>query len=264
MYKRQEYEKEKYRDSYVSLINDYKNFINKYPDIEYSKTALISSVHLYGLLKDYEGMKIYLQGILKDKNLINASGLAKRYMIEYYSRQKDYAAAIKTADEILSNKEYTKDSSLICEALYAKGYIYSHNMDNQEEAVKCFSEMVNKYSENSLITLAENELELLGIESHKNAKENPAIDNNLGYDINSYPNPFNPTTVINYSLPIDEKVLIKVYDILGREITELVNEFKTAGKYSVQFNGSNFSSGVYFYSITAGNFNKVNKMILLR
>ncbi|MCZ7601911.1 MAG: S8 family peptidase [Melioribacteraceae bacterium] len=80
----------------------------------------------------------------------------------------------------------------------------------------------------------------------------------------NYPNPFNPSTTIEYSLPGNELVKIKVYDVLGKEITTLVNEVKSAGKYSVTFNSSHLSSGVYFYQITAGRFQDVRKMILLR
>ena len=80
----------------------------------------------------------------------------------------------------------------------------------------------------------------------------------------NYPNPFNPVTTISYTLPVDEKVLIKVYDVLGKEVAELVNEFKTAGKHSIQFNGSNLSSGVYFYSIIAGSYHQTKKLILAK
>ncbi|MDD3558249.1 MAG: S8 family peptidase [Melioribacteraceae bacterium] len=80
----------------------------------------------------------------------------------------------------------------------------------------------------------------------------------------NYPNPFNPSTTIEYSLPTNELVKIKVYDILGNEITTLVNDTKSAGKYRVSFDASNLSSGVYFYQITAGSFHEVHKMILLR
>lgn len=80
----------------------------------------------------------------------------------------------------------------------------------------------------------------------------------------NYPNPFNPTTVINYSLPVAEKVVIKIYDVLGREIAGLVNEFKQAGEYSVTFDASNLSSGVYFYRINAGKFSQTKKLILAK
>lgn len=68
----------------------------------------------------------------------------------------------------------------------------------------------------------------------------------------NYPNPFNPTTTINYSLPEDGNVVLKVYDVLGREVAELVNERKASGKHSVVFDASNFASGIYIYTIKAG------------
>ena len=80
----------------------------------------------------------------------------------------------------------------------------------------------------------------------------------------NYPNPFNPTTVISYQIPESANVKLKVYDLLGNEIAELVNENKAAGFYSVEFDASEFSSGIYFYSITTGKFSKVNKMILVK
>lgn len=67
----------------------------------------------------------------------------------------------------------------------------------------------------------------------------------------NYPNPFNPVTKIKYALPYASNVTLKVYDILGREVISLVNEFKDAGSYIVEFNGTNYASGVYFYRIEA-------------
>ncbi len=84
------------------------------------------------------------------------------------------------------------------------------------------------------------------------------------YISQNYPNPFNPTTIINYSVPTRTFVSLKVFDILGREVKTLVNEEISAGNYSVNFNGANLSSGVYFYSISAGIFKQVKKLILLK
>jgi sugar lactone lactonase YvrE len=80
----------------------------------------------------------------------------------------------------------------------------------------------------------------------------------------NYPNPFNPETIINYQLPARNNVSLKVYDLLGREVAELVNGEKSAGVYSVKFNGRNLSSGVYFYRIQAGNFSETKKLLLLK
>ncbi len=80
----------------------------------------------------------------------------------------------------------------------------------------------------------------------------------------NYPNPFNPFTKINYDIPKDNLVCIKIYDILGREIKTLVNDLKKAGSYIVSFNGSEFASGVYFYRIQASNFVSVKRMVLIK
>jgi hypothetical protein len=80
----------------------------------------------------------------------------------------------------------------------------------------------------------------------------------------NYPNPFNPTTNISYTLPITSNVVIKVFDILGREVTTLVNKEQLPGNYSVTFDASNYSSGIYFYRFEAGNFIQIKKMILIR
>ena len=82
----------------------------------------------------------------------------------------------------------------------------------------------------------------------------------------NYPNPFNPSTVISYQLSVGSYVTLKVYDILGREVATLVNEFKQAGSYNSQFSilNSQLPSGVYLYRITAGGFVQTKKMILLK
>ncbi len=80
----------------------------------------------------------------------------------------------------------------------------------------------------------------------------------------NYPNPFNPNTVINYTIPHNSYVTLKIFDVLGNEISTIKNEFENAGKYEVNFNGSRLASGIYFYKITADNFSLTKKMILMK
>jgi len=93
---------------------------------------------------------------------------------------------------------------------------------------------------------------------------------NSGFVINEYelkqnhPNPFNPNTQINYSIKSAGLATIKVYDLLGTEVATLVNEIKAAGSYSVNFNATNLASGIYFYTLTSGNYSSTKKLILLR
>jgi hypothetical protein len=80
----------------------------------------------------------------------------------------------------------------------------------------------------------------------------------------NYPNPFNPITLIKYQLPLKSSVTLKIFDILGKEVETLVNEERDAGYYEVKFNGSNLSSGIYFYTLQTENYFATKKMILLK
>jgi len=80
----------------------------------------------------------------------------------------------------------------------------------------------------------------------------------------NYPNPFNPSTNIKYSLPSEEFVTLKVFDILGREVTTLVNQKQGIGEHTINFDASRLNSGVYFYSIRAGKFTDTKKMLLTK
>ena len=81
----------------------------------------------------------------------------------------------------------------------------------------------------------------------------------------NYPNPFNSTTKINYALPIESKVTIKIFNVLGQEVSTLIhNEIQLAGEYTVIYDASNLSSGIYFYRLQSSNFNQVMKMMLLK
>ncbi|MDP2039283.1 MAG: T9SS type A sorting domain-containing protein, partial [Ignavibacteria bacterium] len=83
------------------------------------------------------------------------------------------------------------------------------------------------------------------------------------------PNPFNPATTIRYQIAIGSHVILKMFDILGREVTTLVNEYKQAGTYNEKFNvetrhGASLQSGVYFYRLQAGSFVQTKKMLLIK
>ncbi len=80
----------------------------------------------------------------------------------------------------------------------------------------------------------------------------------------NFPNPFNPTTKIEFAIPSDNNVKIKVFNVLGMEVATLVNEHRQTGKYNVEFNASNLASGIYIYKIVSGKYSEIKKMILMR
>jgi len=112
---------------------------------------------------------------------------------------------------------------------------------------------------------------IYAVENTATSVENHQGNSNLpnGYHLANYPNPFNPSTIISYQLPKNSMVSLKVYDGIGREVAELINDFRLAGSYKVNFEGrgsggSYLSSGVYFYTLIAGDFIQTNKMLLLK
>jgi len=90
-----------------------------------------------------------------------------------------------------------------------------------------------------------------------------AVPENYSLDQN-YPNPFNPATIIKFSVPKDEHVSLKIYNSIGEEIAEIVNEVLPGGSYSVEWEADNLSSGIYYYTLSSGNFKETKKMMLLR
>ncbi len=84
------------------------------------------------------------------------------------------------------------------------------------------------------------------------------------YLAQNYPNPFNPITTIKYTIPQKRNILLKIFDILGNELTTLVNEEKDSGNYEVKFDGSNLASGIYYYQMQAGDFIATKKFILMK
>jgi len=103
--------------------------------------------------------------------------------------------------------------------------------------------------------------------SELNDPTNVSLGNNLPQEFKlkqNYPNPFNPSTVISWQLPVRSFVSLIIYDLLGREIAHIVNEEMQPGVYEVKFNGSEFSSGIYYYKLQAGNFVKTKKMTFIK
>jgi len=106
-------------------------------------------------------------------------------------------------------------------------------------------------------------LNWISISSTTSVENNIALPSITRVEQN-YPNPFNPTTFIEFSLSKESPVKIVVFDVLGREIRTLINEFKKAGNYKVEFDASSLSSGIYFYQLQAKEFTQTKKLILMK
>lgn len=178
------------------------------------------------------------------------------------------AALANNYDKMISyNTELINDYPNTVNELPALYDLVTYYIEIEQDTIKSkeyFTRMVEEYLDEDLTKFASIDL---GVYLKNIKKELITTTEQIPkeyYLSNAYPNPFNPTTRIKYSIKEDGLVILKVYDILGREITTLVNEVELAGNYTVNFDASDLSSGVYFYSITSGNFKAVKKMLLIR
>lgn len=163
-----------------------------------------------------------------------------------------YATTTDTATETYSSGS-TDDSIFV--------YFYCKNFGEPyipgSGRVRLRAELVSNPSEFIELEFKGNTTETIGINQISSVVREFSLEQN-------YPNPFNPVTNINFSIPKNEFVSLKVYDILGREVKSLVSQHMTPGQYTVDFDASGLSSGMYYYSIRAGENVSVKKMVLVK
>ena len=135
------------------------------------------------------------------------------------------------------------------------------------------TQYIYSYTENLPAVTSTNEYNLIGayVNGVKYGDTNTVGIKTIGNTVpdkfalyQNYPNPFNPSTNIKYQIANNKLVILKIYDILGKEVETLVNENQKPGTYEVTFDGSKLSSGIYFYTLTAGEYNETKKMVLIK
>lgn len=259
-------DRKNYENDYAKVIADYQAFLAKYPNSNEAPAAIFRIVHCYQQQDDYPGYYEFINGLLKADKHQGIKPQVERHLINYYIQQQAYQTAIETADKVISSS--SKDENLYCELLYEKGLIYQYQLNEPEKAKALLITIVKEHPDNKMVSYAKNELELMGYKLEKELPgEQDLATSELSCDI--YPNPFNPETTIRFELPEDAHLTIKVYNILGEEITTLVNEYKTSGEHAIQWNGqdrfgNSVANGVYWVRLRAGEFSAQRKLVLLR
>ena len=133
--------------------------------------------------------------------------------------------------------------------------MYDITNDGYEEILIMTDELFNNYKDKHIFTHIYMPTDLVSV---KNVK----FETNYYKLAQNYPNPFNPETIINYELGVSEFVTIKIYNVLGQEVAELVKKEQKAGNYSLIFNGADLPSGVYLVHMRAGNYTNTIKAVL--
>ncbi|MBI9071295.1 MAG: T9SS type A sorting domain-containing protein [Melioribacteraceae bacterium] len=196
------------------------------------------------------------QSLLID-SIVNNSSM-NGYLIEYYHSD----SLIKSCDlycyEGCSNAEFFPLKIPVNDSVKIKmELILPVTKINLFESMKTDSLIFHTNSKNMPIF----KLNILNDIPVKVNNEETEINYSLSQN---YPNPFNPSTNIKYSIESANHVQIKVFDIIGREIITLVDDFKLTGNYNIDFNTNELPSGIYLYRIFSGNYNKTKKMLLLK
>ena len=178
--------------------------------------------------------------------------------------EKNYEKAVNNYTII--REKYSTNEQLFKWSTYNLGKLYRYQLNKPEKGEEYLRELIEKYPRDELSDHSRIELgEMDGYEKGETKGDAIATNNKpIEYTIDNYPNPFNPTTTIRYEIPEDQFITLRIYDILGREVAQLVNEHKKAGEYTVGFDGSKLSSGVYIYKLVGNNVNLSKKMILMK
>lgn len=229
-----------------------KNILMSYSDsiAAFAALNLLSKTYINSTGQD--SLKTYLQQFTTSNLKKDIFVYAKLLLADF--DKNNYSANLNS---ILISHTNSKLKDLVYFKKF-KHYLFDKN--SRDSAVTVSNQMASLFPESPLTRESKF---LLGDDIlQKNSANMQSIP--LNYFIGNYPNPFNPVTTIRYELPKSVKVNISVYDILGRRVKELVNEEKEPGRYEIQFNVNNLSSGVYFYRIVTTDFVSTKKMMILK
>lgn len=183
-----------------------------------------------------------------------------------------YKDAVNNLQTIL--KKYNLNSAIEKNTLFTLGAFYSLYFGDKDNSDKYFEELRRKYPKDELVnhidviktfgTIANSSIQSAGMISFSEEAVTE-IEKEICQDmVSNYPNPFNPTTKIQYALKFANNTKLIVYDVTGKEVANLVNGYQEKGKHEIEFDASKLSSGIYFYSIQSGEFVQTKKMMLLK
>ena len=194
-------------------------------------------------ISELEFEKVVEKRIKVLDELIDKDPIKKHLKEEYVKSSNEN---IKAKKEGIAVKKNPNDEKFIERS---KQNIYgSRNLTKQQKEIRRFEDLKLLLNPDNLVI-------------NKNIENAVPPEYSLSQN---YPNPFNPVTHLEFGISNPGFVSLKIYDMLGRELKTLVNEIKPAGRFKVEFDGSNFASGVYFYRIEAGDFVQTKRMVLIK
>ena len=244
---------------YDTALSNFKTIADNYSDSLVGRSAIVFIEYILDKTAKGSEISVMLDSYASKKGRIAPFAAYRKGYI--YFRIGEYQKAL----DIMKSVTFAKDDIEMEKVrLLDLGIINYDCLDKKSEGLKYFNELVTKYPDDRL---SEKVCTFYGIKKgSKDNNKNYANSVNITETVllSNYPNPFNPSTVIKYNIAENTNVTLKVFDVLGKEVTTLVNEYKTKGAYDVKFNGTGLASGLYFYQLKAGNTNQIMKMILTK
>lgn len=244
----------------VAAMNYFMSYLKSHPGDP------LGYVQLYGCTNDTTLPSIF---IFFKELPSKASPIEKLLLSNLYQMENDPALAMAVDDSIIAN--YPSNPIAVRAELSNMliDLLDNHDISGAEgilQRIKGQAQLINP------IELMDDEamfgVNQFGVPSKPMSKSAmSAVKPNLPKTfelLQNYPNPFNPTTMISYTIPKDGHVMLKIYDVLGREVETLVDESQKVGRYEIQFNGSHLASGVYFYRLISGGHVFTKKLMLIK
>jgi hypothetical protein len=223
---------------------------------------------------DKTATSLVVQEILSKYPKSNVSAWALKYQISEAAKSGQYDKAVTLSNKIVAE---FPELSVAKDALFEEWIIKYILLNDIEAAKEVIANYETKYGLDENLVRMKVKSGLIDAETAKDLKKQifaeSSADSKETTDTllpekfalkENYPNPFNPSTTIQYDLPEDVKVVLEVFDIQGQKVKTLVNGFKIAGYYEVIFDGSHLASGVYIYKIKAGDFSSSKRMLLIK
>lgn len=250
---------------YEEAINKFEQKFKKESNISKKRYCLVKISQCYKRLEK-AGFVDYLnsvvrQNISKEDELY---GVTLELENSSLLRAGKYDNVIENLNTIKEN--YSKDEEMYKQALYKLAYVYGKYLKDESKTKEYLDELESKYPADQLVY--DGKILLLREDAKPTAPKedkNVAVTASNKFELQeNFPNPFNPTTTISYTLPENGTIQIKIYDVLGREVATLIDGFKTSGKHSVTWNANNVASGIYFYSIVFNKQRIYKKMLLMK
>ena len=248
-------------------IGLFKMLIRKFPDTPEARLGVVKIAHLHRKA-EMKGLDAYLSKIIKKDNDDDLVGVALDLLSSTYMKERDFDSAVSTNESILTRSPDTGSEYI---ALFNLFTVYRNELKDDSRAGEFLSILKAKYPDHELTLFAQSEMgedvdwSLAKKAVPENISQAESISNPKEYNLGAnYPNPFNPETQIDFSLPEDGLTKLIIYDLLGREVSRLVDDDLKAGYHNVTWNASNVASGLYFYRLTSGDFVSTKKMVLLK